>query len=180
MKKATVKIAFIFVLVWIAIAFCGCMSGTVVKYSFAENKDEAASIDFDHNALIGSGGLLVTRDSYEVYFLELNGVKLPKPEKNTYWDAYTIFFPAGVPLKIRVEVKWSYETGTGKKQKKYEGSKKKVFECPPLEAGKEYELKYSRPTLGGSGLITTIIDNERDELILKDKSTGKTIYKQNI
>jgi len=177
MKKATVKIAFIFVLVWIAIAFCGCASGSVVKYSFAKNKDEAASIYFDHKDIIGALG---SRDSYEVYFLELNGVKLPKPEKNTYWDAYTIFFPAGVPLKIRVEVKWSYETGTGKKQKKHEGSKKKVFECPPLEAGKEYELKYSRPTIGGSGLITSIVDSVMDELILKDKSTGKTIYKQNI
>jgi hypothetical protein len=115
-------------------------------------------------------------DREDVYFIDLEGVNLPDPEKYTIWGD-TIIFPAGVPLKIRVEVSWESKSVKGKKDL---GHKKIVFECPPLEAGKEYQLKFIHETSGDFGFFDQIIDEIifGDSLILTNINTGETIHEK--
>jgi hypothetical protein len=173
MKKTTGKIIFILVFVSLAITFIGCTSTSVVKYSFAENENETASITFLQN------NETLRSDREDVFFIDLDGVSLPNPEKKTIWGN-TIIFPVGVPLEIRVEVSWESKNVKGKKGKKEGGHKKIVFECPPLETGKEYQLKYVHETLGDFGIFGQIIDVMilGDRLVLTNISTGETIHEK--
>jgi hypothetical protein len=170
MKKTAGKIIFILVLVSLANTFIGCASNSVVKYSFAKNESETASITFLQN------NETLRSDREDVYFIDLDGVSLPKPEKKTTWGN-TIIFPVGVPLEIKVEVSWESKNVKGKKDG---GHKKIVFECPPLKAGKEYQLKYVHETLGDFGFFGKIIEIMilGDRLVLTNISTGETIHEK--
>jgi hypothetical protein len=171
MKKTAGKIIFILVLVLFANTFIGCISYSVAQYSFAKNENEAASITFlqNHNKSLRS-------NREDVYFIDLEGVNLPDPERNTIWGD-TIIFPAGVPLKIRVDVSWESKRIKGKKDL---GHKKIIFECPPLEAGKEYQLRYIHETIGDFGFFDKMIDVIifGDRLILTNISTGEIIHEK--
>jgi len=171
MKKTAGKIIFIFVLVLLANAFVGCASTSIIQYSFAQNEDEAATITFVQNRRSPGGS-----DREDVIFVDLEGVNLPEPDRKTSW-ADTITFPTGVPLNLRVEVRWESKPP---KRKKEWGSKKIVFECPPLEPGNEYELRYIHETLGDFGFFGKIIDVLilGDILRLTNTSTGEVIYDQ--
>jgi len=156
MKKSLEKTTFILVLVMVATNLIGCLSTNstkqAVRYSFAKNEDKTCTITFLKNP---KG--LIQVDS--VLFINFKGSEMSKPEKGTYWEEDTVIFPAGVSFKIKVKGVHVRLIGSPYSQNK-------IFECPPLEAGKEYQLEYQYHTFGPS------------KFILTNKETGETISTQ--
>jgi len=141
-----IKIAF-FILIF-ALFYTGCSSSKALPYSFAENEggNGSAKITFITNG---------AKEGVDLYYFE--NIELPIPEKKTYWAP--VIFPAGRPLKLTVNIYGQrLEIGT-----------EKIFECPPLTAGKEYLLVYeTKPGPFG-------------KLVLKDAKTKKLIiYEQKL
>jgi len=141
--------------------FMSC-STTPVPYSFVEDGSENAAISF----IRGSPGLTL------IYF---NGEELPNPEKNTHWEP--ILVPAGIPLKLTVHAYYeqgNYSQGllvaliTSAITASRSVNLDVLFECPALEAGKEYKLTFRK----GAGLPGENL------LVLTDISTKKIVYQQ--
>ncbi|MCL2175705.1 MAG: hypothetical protein FWB73_06650 [Treponema sp.] len=166
MKNFINKGMFLFIFLGLFI-FIGC-SSTPITYMMTNDEINSATISFK------SGSPSVT-------FLEYNGIELPVAEKNTRWDP--LAFPSGVPLNISVRA-YYYKSSYG-----YFGSGLfavvtaaasaaitatrnvdtiVVFNCPPLEAGKNYTLTF-RKEAGVPG---------RNILILKDNSARGEVYRQ--
>lgn len=103
MKKMSKLIAMVLILIILAGSVTGCGTTsppppkytTPVRYSFAQEGQETATITF---VRIHGGN-----SDEEVYFVALNDVELPTPEKGTHWES-TIVVPAGVPLNLNAYV----------------------------------------------------------------------------
>jgi hypothetical protein len=146
-------LAFTFVL------FIGCASATrSVPYAFEEedNSNGTATIIF------------VSRKDETVRPVDLEGKEIPIPQYGTHWEPITL--PAGRPLKLRVYAGWK----TDKHMADIQGYRRRgIFNCPALEAGKEYKLwfntgrtdKYKKANYYGTGT-----------LILTDASVEKLRY----
>jgi hypothetical protein len=149
-------------IITILVSIAGC-STTPVPYSFAADGVETATISIVN----GNPGLVL------VY---ADGFELPEPEKKTRWDPFS--FPAGKPIKITVHA--YYEQSNTSNQglltaliasaiiSSRSVNKDVSFECPPLEAGKNYKLVF-RKGAGTTG---------KNLLVLTDVSTGKIVYEQ--
>jgi hypothetical protein len=138
-------------------------STTPVLYSFVENGTENATISF----MRGNPGVAL------IYF---EGNELPEPEKKTHWDPLS--FPAGKPLSITVHVYYQQANSSGQGLlitlvataivSSRSVDQDVLFECPALEAGKEYKLVFRK----GAGLTG------QNLLVLTDVSTKKIVYQQ--
>jgi len=155
MKKSLEKTTFILVLVMVATNLIGCLSTNsseqAVRYSFAKNEDKTATITFQ------------AKPPNYISFINFEGSERSKPKKGTYWES-TVIFPAGVSFKIKV--KGSHRTFFNELTNSGGYSENKIFECLPLEAGKEYQLEYQYHTFGPS------------KFVLTNKETGETISTQ--
>jgi hypothetical protein len=160
-----------------AFIFIGCVSTTrSVPYSFEgeDNSNGTATIFF------------VTRKDETVRLVDLEGKEIPVPKYGTHWEPVTV--PAGRPLKLRVYVGWK----TDKYKADIQGYRRRgIFNCPALEAGKEYKLwfdtdrddKNKKINYYGTGsLILTDTSVERLRYFLKMRSSPmfKSIYVQEI
>jgi len=140
-----------------------------VPYSFAENESEngTAIINFNKNS---------------VELLDFEGANLPKPETRTYWSP--IIFPAGRPFTLKLHIFYKSNTslpsvgtwsssGTaldlialaslaGEIGKSVD--RNIIFNCPALEAGREYEIIFVSHAL------------LKDYFLLRDKKTRKKVY----
>ncbi|MDR2796091.1 MAG: hypothetical protein LBB47_05205, partial [Spirochaetaceae bacterium] len=150
-------------IVIIGISIVSCSTTSPAPYSFAADEAETAKL----NIVRGNPGLAV------VY---VDGDELPPPAEKTYWDP--LIFPPGKPINITVHA--YYQQSTASNQGLLTAlitsaivSSRSVdrdvsFECPPLEAGKNYKLVF-RKGAGTTG---------KNLLVLTDTSTGKTIHNQ--
>lgn len=142
------KYIFLPVLIFASLCIAGCATGDPVPYSFAQNENETAAITFISYK---------TKEGVDLQYFE--DIELPFPEKKKYWAP--VIFPAGRPFKLIVNVyRDRLELGEGK-----------IFNCPPLAAGNEYELEYKPPRFFG------IVGGK---LILTDVNTNKVVYEQQL
>jgi hypothetical protein len=162
---------------------------TPVRYSFAEEWSETASIKFFHDAGWISDEI--------VDFVDFEGAGLPEPESGTYWEN-TILFPAGIPFTLNVyverdrnmllaglgNVSTSGDAGVGMllllplfivilpidAVTAVFGDRNEyvAFQCPPLESGGEYQLRFNYRTM------------IKDQLILTNVQTKKRVYVQKV
>jgi len=140
--------------------FVGCITSPVT-YSFAAaGEQNFASITFKSSIKEGEPSLT---------FVSYNGQSLPKPEKKTHWEP--INFPSGTELRIIVRAKYRTTSrttlsGFGVVGELYNVSQEIravsrnvdadiIFICPPLEAGKNYLLAFSKePGMPGKNILT--------------------------
>ncbi|MDR1149100.1 MAG: hypothetical protein LBK66_10770 [Spirochaetaceae bacterium] len=151
----------------IALLMISCAT-TSVPYSFVENGNETASIDF----IGGNPGIKL------IYF---DNNELPEPDKKTHWNP--VLFPVSKPLKITVHAYYQQQASSGSTG--FLGAlvtiaatsaitasravdRDVLFDCPSLDVGKTYKLVF-RKGAGATG---------KNLLVLTDKSTGKVIYEQ--
>ena len=157
------KNAGIFGFVFIAITFISCMSDPV-PYSFAWDEKETAEITF----VDGNPGIRL---------INYDGQILPPLERNTRWGPIT--FPAGRPLSIIFYAYYQQSQDTtnrsllgvlvqGAIHHSRSVSTNVVFECPPLEAGGDYTLRF-RKYAGIPGA---------NALELTDNRTRRVVYEQ--
>jgi hypothetical protein len=143
----------------------GC-STTPVPYSFVEDENETASVDF----INGNPG---------VVFIGYDTRRLPEPAKKTYWRP--VLFPAGQALNIEVHVYFEQVDNspinlaglvassiTASLRDRRKVDRDLSFECPALDSGNSYQLYFTK----GYGVPG---DNT---LILKNKETDVIIYEQ--
>jgi len=175
------KVNFLFFVVILSFCIMSCSSVQTRTYSFAENENEAAKIVFlAKEEFIG-------KDIHGVRFISFEGVTLPTPEKNTRWGA--IAFPADRPLQLNLNVYVQGENSTtsfsstgslldlvifpviivgeavgevGAAVRTY--NRDIIFDCPALEAGKDYTLEFKDRAF------------IKDILILRDAKTKKIVY----
>lgn len=143
---------FVFIVLFFA-AFCitGCASLFIktVTYSFAENESQTAKITF------------IRGDKVGVRLVDCEDIKIPAPEKGTRWEESSFIFPVGRPLDLRVYVYWSED--------RYGERRRGIFKCPPLEAGKKYNLRFKGNYKNGGSLL------------LYDENTSRfPVYEQTI
>ena len=115
-----IKIILLITMAFALFFITACGSIMSPPYSFSE-------YDSVHSARlsIGNGVSLVDIDGTE-------------PPEGIWASAYML--PAGKPMNIRVYVFWKGNTA---------GSRRRgIFKCPPLEAGKEYWLRFDFKTSG--------------------------------
>jgi hypothetical protein len=151
----------------ISLLMIGCAT-TSVPYSFVEDGNETASIDF----IGGNPGVKL------VYF---DNNELPEPDKKTHWNP--VLFPVGKPLKITVHAYYQQEASSGSTSllgalitvaatsaitASRAVDRDVLFYCPALDVGKTYKLVFRK----GAGTTGNNL------LVLTDKSTGKLIYEQ--
>jgi hypothetical protein len=120
---------------------------TPVRYSFAKDEKETASITF----------LVVKKEA--VYFQDFEGTGLPEPEDGTHWEN-TILFPAGIPFKLNVKTERE-GISSGELRGLGQRNSSVAFECPPLEAGEEYQLRYNYRFLISDQLILTNVRTKK-------------------
>jgi hypothetical protein len=146
----------------IAVSIVGC-STTPVPYSFATDGSETATM----NIVSGNPGLgLIYAD----------GNELPEPAKKTHWDPFS--FSAGKPINITVHAYYEQSNtsnqgllvalATSAITASRSVNRDVTFECPPLEAGKNYKLVF-RKGAGTTG---------KNLLVLTDTSTRRIVYEQ--
>ncbi|MDR1468052.1 MAG: hypothetical protein LBT00_02025 [Spirochaetaceae bacterium] len=161
------KVVFFMLLTAATIGLNGCASLTPKTYSFAE--EEGA----DTAAITFQGG------SPSVSFVYFNDNGLPEPEEGTYWSPLT--FPAGKPLDITVHAYYEQKatdspssgllgslivlTATSVVSAATYVNIDVVFNCPPLESGKNYQLAYRR-------------ESGKHKLVLSEVATKKAVYRQ--
>jgi len=146
-------------LVLLVISFCviGCIM-TPVPYSFTEN--DTASITFTRT----------------ITLINLDGEKLPDAKSATYWSP--ILIPADKKLNFRLRIDDSSVMDAASNSgwailllpfaPMIDINLVNVsFYCPPLEAGREYQLSVR------NGFMTF-----GRRLILTDKESGTVIYEQ--
>ena len=154
------------VLIIASFYFIGCSTTPRVNnmpYTFAENENAKGT------AII----------KFNVMFIDFEGEQLPTPEEGTRW--YPLQFPAGRPFNIKVHV---YHDGWNSTGGYFDIpyfspfaviDKEVIFECPPLEAGKEYRLIYNYSI---SGKSLDLKEEDIDAFFLTIK--GRIIYSQKI
>jgi hypothetical protein len=142
--------------------FVGC-STTPVPYSFTENGTGTATITF----VGGNPGLrLIYFERYE----------LPAPEKMTHWEP--ISFPAGRSLRITVHAYyqqsntedqgWLATIVTTAITSSRSVNRDVTFECPALDAGKDYKLAFRK----GAGI------RGKNLLVLTEIKTRKIVHEE--
>jgi len=167
------------ILIFTAFCVIGCSTAKLkpVPYDFTENEKT------NGKATLFFGTAYYNSDNFGGYcgFVDLEGKKLPKPEKGTYWNLIQV--PAGKELNIRVYISFQGKYSSfGKYQ---DGRRMGIFRCPPLEAGKKYKLwfesyegwyggKKEIGELGAGRLILTYAN------VKKLNSFTKKIYVQEI
>jgi hypothetical protein len=128
-----------------------------VRYSFAENNSNTATITFIQGSKKG------------VMLVDCDGVSRPAPAEGTYWERDNLF-PAGIPLDIRVYVYWN--------ENRYGERRRGIFRCPPLETGKSYKLWFKGNSRGGSLILTDVSVIGVDLPLVK--SIVDVVYEQKI
>jgi len=171
MKLRTITYLLVFVFL-ASFVFVGC-STTPVPYSFTANDQSFSSVSFLDQSQSGKPS---------VNFVSFNGQPLPKPEKQTHWDP--INFPAGRELRIIVHADFRTNSKTTLSGFGLLGDIVNVaqdiravtrnvdadveFICPPLEAGRNYRLTFTKePGIPGKNILT-----------LTDTETGRVIRQQ--
>jgi len=163
---------------WVAMAFAlfcfiGCVTQTKpVPYSFAENETENGTATIIFVSSNNNRGI--------VRLIDFEGKVIPTPENGTHWEPITV--PAGRPLKLRVYVGWMKD----KYGADIPGYRRKgIFNCPALEAGKQYKLWFDTDTdtdvskrdyYGTGYIILTDVKVNKLTYLLKLRSAP--LYKQ--
>jgi hypothetical protein len=148
------KIFLFIILSLMTFCFIGCsslFSLLFIKpamYSFAENDSENGSAVIDFVGGSKSGVRLV----------DCEGIPVPPPAKGTNWES-AVIFPAGKELNIRVYVFWDED--------RYGERRRGIFRCPPLEAGREYKLRFKGGYKNGGTLLLT--DAYSDRIIIYEQ-----------
>ena len=146
---------------------------TSASYSFAQPGEQTASIYFNSSKNNG------------ISLIDYSGTLIPKPEEGTRWDLVT--FPAEKRFFLKVNVYDKGKSNIGANSSgtgildallgivglvaSLESSRAKVnrdvyFTCPPLEAGKQYNLIFkSRPI-------------RRNSIELWERGASRLIYEQ--
>jgi hypothetical protein len=162
---------FLAALAFTFVYFIGCSSTTrPVPYSFTEdeNTNETATIIF------------VSKSNDIVRLVDFEGKEAPLPKYGTHWEPVTL--PAGRPLKLRVYVGWK----TDKHREDMPGYRRRgIFNCPALEAGKEYKLwfdtdrddKNKKANYYGTGYLV-LTDVNVNKLSYFFKNRNSPMYKQ--
>ena len=136
------KIFLFIILLLMTFCFIGCaslFSSLFIKpvtYSFAENysANGTAIIDF-----VGGDSKVGVR------LVDCDGYQIPAPASGTNWES-AVIFPAGIELNLRVYVFWNED--------RYGERRRGIFKCPPLEAGRNYKLKFRGNYKNGSLFLT--------------------------
>jgi hypothetical protein len=160
------KIVFCMLLAAASIGINGCATSKSIPYSFAEESTDTAIVTFKEG-------------SPSVWFVSFEDSGLPEPEKGTFWSPLS--FPTGRPLDITVHAYYEQKatdspssgllgslivlTATSAISAATFVSVDVVFNCPPLEAGKNYQLAYRREV-------------GKHKLLLTDTGTNKVVYQQ--
>ena len=156
--------------VFIASFLIGCKT-TPVAYSFAASETNAAHISFKDD------------DTPSVVFVSFDGQTLPKPESKTHWDPVT--FPSGRELRIVVHANYQTTSKTTLSGFGLLGDVVNLaqdvravsrnvdadvlFICPPLAAGRDYLLTFSKePGMPGRNLLT-LTDVERGTVVVQQE-----------
>ena len=162
--KICVSLVTIFLLL-----MAGC-STSPVPYSFTPNDPNSPTINF----VGGSPG---------VAFVSFAGQLLPEPEGRTHWDP--ISFPAGRELRLVVYAAYSTSSRTTLSGFGVLGAAVNVaqdvravsrnvdveieFICPPLQAGRRYQLYFTKgPGMPGTNTLTLIDLETRDVIRQQD------------
>jgi hypothetical protein len=124
----------------------------------------------------GTATISVVSGNPGLKLIYVEGDELPKPEEKTHWEPLS--FPAERPLVITVH---AYYDQSGTTDKRFFAAvittaiatsrrvnRDVLFECPPLEAGRDYKLTF-RKGAGTTG---------KNFLVLTNTSTGKIILEQ--
>jgi len=137
--------------------YIGC-STSPVAFSFLEDEQNTASIAFKR----GNPG---------IWLVSYNGLTLPKPGNGKHWDP--ISFPSGIDLRIIIHASYQTKSKTTLGGFGLLGAAVNLaqdisavsrnvdadleFVCPPLEAGKSYQLSFTKePGLPGKNILTLI------------------------
>jgi hypothetical protein len=170
MKSQTIIFLGLFSLV--SFIFVGCTTKPALYTSLADERNYS-SIAFKNTFKIGDANLT---------FISFDGQSLPKPEKGTHWDP--IHFPSGRKLEIVVHADYRPNTKTTLGGFGLMGAiintvqdvraatrnvdADLIFVCPPLAAGKNYLLTFTKgPGMPGKNLLT-----------LTDVDTVKVVHQQ--
>jgi len=142
------KFWIVLTITYIIFYFTGCVSdgGAIhAPYSFIED-DSAAAI-----LAMGQGIRLV----------DFEGNKL---QEGTHWTSFRL--PAGRPMNLRVYIIWGADLAGERRRG--------IFKCPPLEAGKEYRVRFNVKTSG----IFINIPMDGYSIVLERKREGLAILRQ--
>jgi hypothetical protein len=136
---------------------------TAVPLSFAPESEQTAVI----NVVTGNPGL---------WLVFVDGQELPGAAEGTHWAP--LLFPTGRPFNITVNAHFEEQAVTNhgllatlvtSVVAASRGVNQNVlFECPPLDAGKQYKLTFRK----GIGLTG------KNLLVLTNAENGKTVHEQ--
>jgi hypothetical protein len=164
--------AFLGLIFLVSFVFAGCATKPALYTSMADERGYS-SIAFKNSFKPGYANLT---------FVSFDGQSLPKPEKGTHWDP--INFPSGRELRIIVHADYQTNSKTTLKGFGLLGAivntaqdiravsrnvdADLVFVCPPLAAGKNYLLTFTKePGMPGKNFPT-----------LTDVETAKVVHQQ--
>jgi len=183
------------------ICFAGCGTMANVPYSFTENSNGIAEMTFQTN-LNKSGGAkgigLGEESKKSIQLISIEGKEIPLPERRKVWNPVSL--PTERPLTLIVNIFYYYSPdkkgsshGTGTLADVFLApaiiaadiaseanalayninatgwrNMDVILNCPPLETGKKYRLEYIKGWL------------QKPRLVLKDISTKKIIYEQEV
>ena len=149
--------------------FVGCASKPV-QYSFAANEQNLPSIAFKTG-------------NPSVSFVSFDGQTLPQPARSTRWEPLN--FPSDRDLRIIVHARYTTNskvslggfgllgTAVNVVQDVRAVSRNVdadlVFDCPPLEAGRSYQLYFVKePGMPGKNILT-LTDIESAEVVIQQE-----------
>jgi hypothetical protein len=159
---------------WLGLfCFIGCTTQTKsVPYSFTEGKTENGTATIIFVSSNNNRGI--------VRLIDYEGKEIPAPANGTHWEPITL--PAGRPLTLRVYVGWAKDK-YGADMPGYR--RRGIFNCPALEAGKQYKLWFDTDTdtknsnrdyYGTGYIVLTDVKVKKLTYLLKLRSAP--LYKQ--
>jgi len=174
------------ILIITLICFIGCITWPSDHYSFTENGNETAVIEFLNSSALERC----------IQLISIDGEAIPLPKSGKVWNPVQI--PAERPLTLTINLLGGYAperkpdtipsdnliTGpiaaVEHTVKDFEQSAgigwtniDVIFNCPPLEAGKKYRLDWSFSNKEPQKSL-------KQTLVLIDARTKKIIYKQDV
>ena len=162
----------------ILIFFAGCGTIATVPYSFTRNGNGTAEITLQIN--LKKDGFpkkpLYGKSKISMQLISIEGEEIPLPETGKCWNPVSL--PAEKTLTLTINISYintpffggTSGSGIFKHSNSSTSSRYSmdvIFNCPPLEAGKNYKLEFK------SGF-------QKSSLVLTETSTKNIFYEQEV
>jgi hypothetical protein len=166
----------LFYLIITLIFFVGCGTVATIPYSFTENGNGIAEITLQIKLRkdgFPKGGLY-GKSKISMKLISIEGEVIPLPKTEKVWNPISL--PAEKTLTLTINIFYFYRhfmggtSGSGILKHGADPTTDRysmdvIFNCPPLEAGKNYKLEFK------SGF-------QKSRLVLTETNTKKIFYEQ--